>query len=62
MPTMTVRVTLKVEHDAKTTMTVETTFPSLEVMDQMVSMGMQEGMTAAIDQMDDLLGSHSTPA
>jgi uncharacterized protein YndB with AHSA1/START domain len=55
MPTMTVRVTVEAQPDGGTRMTVQTTFPSLEAMDQMVAMGMQEGMTAAIGQMDDIL-------
>jgi hypothetical protein len=38
-------------------MSIETVFPSLEVMEQMVSMGMEEGITAAVGQIDDLLGA-----
>jgi hypothetical protein len=36
-------------------MTIETTFPSLEAMEQMTEMGMEEGITLAINQIDDLL-------
>jgi uncharacterized protein YndB with AHSA1/START domain len=60
MPTMTVRVTVQGQPDGGTRMTVATTFPSVEAMDQMVAMGMQEGMTAAIEQMDDLLRADAT--
>jgi uncharacterized protein YndB with AHSA1/START domain len=57
MPTMTMRVTLE-EHDRGVTrMAIETTFPSKESMDQLISMGMEEGITAAVAQIDDLLSS-----
>ena len=54
MPTVTMRVTLQ-EDAGVTTMSIETVFPSLEVMEQMASMGMEEGITAAVGQIDDLL-------
>jgi hypothetical protein len=31
-------------------------FPSLEAMEQMVAMGMEAGLTAAVGQIDELLG------
>jgi uncharacterized protein YndB with AHSA1/START domain len=54
MPTVTMRVTLQ-EDAGVTTMSIETVFPSLEVMEQMASMGMEEGITEAVGQIDDLL-------
>lgn len=60
MPVMTMVVTLE-EHDAGgTRMTVETTFPSLEAMEQLVSMGMDEGMAAAMGQIDGILAEDVT--
>jgi uncharacterized protein YndB with AHSA1/START domain len=56
MPTMTVRVTLAAADGAGTTMTIETTFPSLEAMQQLLEMGMEQGLTLAVGQIDDLLG------
>ena len=56
MPTVTMRVTLQ-EDAGVTTMSIETVFPSLEVMEQMASMGMEEGITEAVGQIDDLLGA-----
>ena len=56
MPVMTIRVTLD-ELGAGTRMDVETTFPSAEAMEQMLTMGMDEGMSAAIGQMDDIIGA-----
>jgi uncharacterized protein YndB with AHSA1/START domain len=54
MPTMTMRMSLTEGHGG-TVMTIETTFPSLEAMEQLVEMGMEEGFTLAVGQIDDLL-------
>lgn len=56
MPTMIIRADLH-EHDGGTRMTIATTFPSLAAMEQILAMGMEEGMTAAIGQIDDILGA-----
>jgi DNA-binding transcriptional ArsR family regulator len=42
--------------DDKTRLTVVTTFPSLEAMQQLVAMGMEEGVGAATSQIDGILG------
>lgn len=60
MPTVVVRVSLHERADGGTRMTVETTFPSPEAMDQLVAMGTEEGITAAMAQMDDLLHADAT--
>lgn len=54
MPTMTIRFSLEEVPDG-TRMTTLTTFPSLEAMEQMLAMGMEEGIRAAAGQMDDVL-------
>jgi hypothetical protein len=41
--------------DAGTQMVIETTFPSRDAMEQVVSMGMEEGMVEALGQIDELL-------
>ncbi len=61
MPTMTIRVTLDERAEGKTRMAIETTFPSAEAMDQMISMGMEEGMTSAVGQIDELLRTEVAP-
>jgi uncharacterized protein YndB with AHSA1/START domain len=61
MPTMTIRVTLSEQPGSGSRMTIETTFPSRETMDQMVEMGMEEGMTSAVAQIDALVGADVTP-
>ena len=55
MPTMTMVVTLTERDGAGTVMVIDTHFPSLEAMEQLVSMGMDEGMAAAMGQIDEIL-------
>jgi uncharacterized protein YndB with AHSA1/START domain len=55
MPTTIIRVTLDEQSDGGTHMVIETSFPSREVMEQMITMGMDEGMAAALGQADALL-------
>ena len=54
MPTMTTRVTLTEQIDGGTRMTIEATFPSVEAMEQLAAMGMEEGIRLAVGQIDDL--------
>ncbi|MGW3421233.1 SRPBCC family protein [Streptomyces phaeochromogenes] len=60
MPTMIVRVRLAADGEAATLMTVESTFPTSEAMEQLVSMGMAEGMSAGLGQIDALLAEPAT--
>ncbi|MFG2347798.1 SRPBCC family protein [Streptomyces phaeochromogenes] len=60
MPTMTVRVRLTADGESATLMTVESTFPTSEAMEQLVSMGMADGMTAAMGQIDTLVAEPTT--
>ena len=53
-PTAVIRVTLS-ELGGGTQMTITTTWASDEAMEQMLAMGMEAGMTAAIGQIDALL-------
>ena len=55
MPTMRIRVTLSERAGGGAQMSIETTFSSLESMEQMVAMGMDEGMSAALGQVDALV-------
>ena len=55
MPTMIIRVTLNEQRAGSTRMEVVTAFPSLEAMKQILSMGMEEGMTSAMSQIDGIL-------
>ena len=60
MPTMTMVVTLTESDGGGTLMTIETQFPSLQAMEQLVSMGMEEGMAAAIGQIAKILAEDVT--
>ena len=55
MPTMTIRVAIDEQPEGGTRMAIETTFPSPEAMDRVLTMGMEEGMTLAVGQIDELL-------
>ncbi len=55
MPVMTIGVTLRVLPAGGTLMVVTTPFPTTEAMDRMLAMGMEEGMAAAVSQIDSLL-------
>jgi uncharacterized protein YndB with AHSA1/START domain len=57
MPTMVMRVTLT-EVDGATEMTIATAFPTADAMERVLAMGMQEGLSAAIGQIDEILASH----
>ena len=60
MPTTTMVVTLTERDGGGTLMSVETHFPSLEAMEQLVSMGMDEGMAAAMGQLEEILAEDIT--
>lgn len=55
MPTTTIHVGIEATGAGSTTMTIASTFPTLEAMEQLSAMGMVEGMTAALGQTDALL-------
>jgi uncharacterized protein YndB with AHSA1/START domain len=62
MPTMTMVVTLTERGERGTRMTIETRFPSPEAMEQLMSMGMEDGVAAALGQIDTILADSTTPA
>lgn len=57
MPTTSFVVTLTERPGGGTTMAIESRFPSLEAMEQLTAMGMEEGFTSALAQIDDLLAA-----
>jgi uncharacterized protein YndB with AHSA1/START domain len=61
MPVMVVRASLTGLAGGGTRMTVEATFPDADAMAQFLEMGMEEGMAAAVGQIDGILdaGVHS---
>lgn len=60
LPTTIARVDLMEAADGGTRMTIETTFSTLEDMEQLIAMGVEEGMKLAIGQIDDILGAEMT--
>lgn len=59
LPVMVMRVDLHERAAGGTRMTIATTFASVEDMERILSMGMEEGMAAALGQMDDVLAEGS---
>lgn len=55
LPVTSTRVTIDGLDSGGTRMSITTTFPSVEAMEQMVAMGMEEGMSLALGQVDALL-------
>jgi uncharacterized protein YndB with AHSA1/START domain len=55
MPATTMVVTLTDRDGGGTAMVIETRFPSLEAMEQLVAMGLEEGITAALSQIEAIL-------
>ena len=49
------RVTIEPIDSSRTRMSIESHFPSVEAMEQLVAMGMVEGMTEAVGQIDAIL-------
>jgi uncharacterized protein YndB with AHSA1/START domain len=61
MPVMVMRVDLHDRPGGGTRMTIETAFASVDDMEKILSMGMEEGMSAALGQMDDVLRVGASP-
>ena len=55
MPEGEMRVAIEAIGDGRTRMSIESTFPSVEVMEQLLSMGMEEGLKQAVGQIDAIL-------
>ena len=49
------RVTIEPIGSGRTRMSIENRFPSVEAMEQVLAMGMEEGMKQALGQIDDIL-------
>lgn len=55
MPTIVMRVTIEDIGSGRTRMTIVDEFESVEAMEQLLTMGMEEGMRQAIGQIEDIL-------
>ena len=55
MPVNTVRVSIEETAGSRTRMSIESIFPSTEAMEQVLAMGMEEGLKQAVGQIDAIL-------
>ena len=61
LPVTTARVTIEEIGDGRTRMSIDSEFPTVEAMEQILSMGTEEGMREAVGQIDALLAEGRTP-
>ena len=57
VPGSTARVTIQEVGGGRTRMSIESRFPSTEAMEQVLAMGMEDGLTQAIGQIDAILAA-----
>jgi uncharacterized protein YndB with AHSA1/START domain len=57
LPSMTARVTIEDIGDGRSRMSIESTFPDADAMEQVLAMGAEEGMTEAMGQIDAILAA-----
>jgi uncharacterized protein YndB with AHSA1/START domain len=55
LPRNEARVTIQPIGDGRTRMSIESRFPSTEAMEQVLAMGMEQGLTQAVAQIDAIL-------
>jgi uncharacterized protein YndB with AHSA1/START domain len=55
LPLTTARVTIEEIGSGRTRMSIESLFPSTEAMEQVLAMGVEEGLKQAIGQIDAIL-------
>lgn len=56
-PVTTARVRIEEIGSGRSRMTIETLFPSTQAMEQVLAMGMEEGLTQAVGQIDAILAA-----
>ena len=61
LPVTTARVTIEEIGDGRTRMSIDSEFPTVEAMEQILSMGTEEGMREAVSQIDAILAEGRTP-
>jgi uncharacterized protein YndB with AHSA1/START domain len=61
LPENTGRVTIAEIGAGRTRMTIESIFPTIEAMEQVLAMGMEEGLKEAIGQIDAILAEDAVP-
>jgi len=61
LPTNDARVRIEEIGAGRTRMSIESVFPSAEAMEQVLAMGMEEGLTLAVGQIDGILAEDAVP-
>jgi uncharacterized protein YndB with AHSA1/START domain len=61
LPLGTARVTIAEIGDGRTRMSIESIFSSTEAMEQVLAMGMEEGLKQAVGQIDAILAEDAVP-
>ena len=61
MPVMVARVGIEELGSGRTRMSIQSTFPSTEAMEQLLAMGMESGLTEALGQIDAILAEDAVP-
>ncbi len=59
-PRSEARVTIEPIDGGRTRMSIESHFPSTEAMEQVLAMGMEEGLTEAVGQIDAILAEDAS--
>ena len=59
LPLTTATVTIEQVDEGRTRMSVLSRFPSAEAMEQILAMGMEEGLKQALSQIDAILAEHA---
>ena len=62
MPVMEMQATIVALDAARTRMSIETVFPDVAAMEQVLAMGMEEGLTLAVGQIDGVLAGDAAAA
>jgi uncharacterized protein YndB with AHSA1/START domain len=62
LPRGEARVTIEAIDSRRTRMSIESRFPSTEAMEQVLAMGMEEGLTLAVGQIDAILAEDAIPS
>jgi uncharacterized protein YndB with AHSA1/START domain len=62
LPVTTARVTIEPISDDRTRMSIESQFPTAEALEQLLAMGMEQGMTEAVGQIDAILAADTAGA
>jgi uncharacterized protein YndB with AHSA1/START domain len=55
LPRTTAKVTIREIRDGRTQMEIESAFPNAEALEQLLAMGMEEGLRQAVEQIDAIL-------